>query len=557
MDEHPNLPPLLKKLAWARLASAGLLLGAGGLLALWLPLPFPFLPFALCLMAAAVVSSACLAVLPRITRLRRFAWLQLVTDILLITAVVIVTGGSRSVFSFLYVLSITSASLILSRRGGMVIGGLASLLYSGVVLTPAITPLDGLFESHEAAVLNLLAIFTNVGAFMAVAVLTGALAERLRSIRVAMEDQGKNLENLQAFKDLIFQSVGSGLIAMDTTRRITAFNRAAEEITGFSAADAVGQPWEAIFGDEISLDSVWVPAAGEGRQARRHEIRHRLKNGSEVPLGISFWPLRSGEGALRGMVGICQDLTGIKRMERRMRETDRLAAIGRLAANIAHEIRNPLASLSGAIEVMAREPSADGSRERLAEIVLKESDRLNQIITEFLKYARPAPLQRQPVNVADILDEVLLLLEQRPLPDALKVVKEYQHPLAAHLDPQQMKQALWNLCLNAAEAMPDGGELRVRARAAPRERPERIEISVSDTGAGVRPSDLPHIYEPFFSTKTKGSGLGLALVHRTVQDHGGEIEARSEPGAGTTFRLTLPLTLPSPPAGGEDEGEGA
>jgi two-component system sensor histidine kinase PilS (NtrC family) len=542
--ENPNLSALLRRLSWARLMTAGLLLGAGGLLALWFPLPFRLLPFALCLVAAATASTVYLLTLRTVTSLRRFAWLQLTLDVALETAIVAATGGPRSIFSFLYVLTITAASLILSRREGMVIAGWASLLYIGAIFAPTVFSFSGFLEPPQATALDVLTIFMNVGAFLVVAILTGTLAERIHFIRHALEDQGKNLGDLQAFKDLVFQSVGSGLIAMDMSQRITAFNRAAEEITGFHASEAQGQPWEAIFGNEISPETIWASAAGGGRQVRRHEIRHRRKDGSEIPLGISFWPLRSGEGAPIELIGVCQDLTEVKRLERRAREADRLAAIGRLAANIAHEIRNPLASLSGAIELLARDLPPEDTRERLVEIALRESDRLNQIITEFLKYARPAPLQRQPVNMAEILDEVLLLLERRPLPDSLKIAREYPDSLPVYLDPQQMKQALWNLCLTAAEAMPQGGELRISTRMGPHEKSERTVISVSDTGTGIRPHDLPHIFEPFFSTKANGSGIGLALVHRIVQDHGGEIEVRSEPGAGTTFRLTLPQSIP-------------
>jgi two-component system sensor histidine kinase PilS (NtrC family) len=548
VSEIPNLPGLLERLSRVRLMAAGVLLAAGGLLALWSPLPFRLLPFAASLVTAAAVSAVCLVALrTRLSQaspadLRRFAWLQLALDVVLETVLVSATGGFRSIFSFLYVLTITAASLILSRRGGMVIAGLSSLLYTGAIFSPPLFPWSGLPEPGDATALDAPVIFVNVGVFVIVALLTGTLAERIHQIRRALEDQGRNLQDLQAFKDLIFQSVGAGLIAMDASLRITAFNRAAEEITGFSADEATGRSWNAIFGGKISPDGALASAGGEGVQARRHEIRHRRKDGSEIPLGISFWPLRSGEGALVGVIGICQDLTEIKRMERRVREADRLAAIGRLAANIAHEIRNPLASLSGAIEVLVRDLPNEDTRERLAEIAIRESDRLNRIITEFLKYARPSPPQRRPVNMAEILDEVLLLLEQRPLQPGLKIIKGYQDPLSSCVDPQQMKQAIWNLCLNAAEAMPEGGEIRVSAALLPREKPEQIEISVSDTGAGIHPQDLYHIFEPFFSTKANGSGIGLAQVHRIVQDHGGEIEVRSEPGSGTTFRLLLPVS---------------
>jgi len=218
-----------------------------------------------------------------------------------------------------------------------------------------------------------------------------------------------------------------------------------------------------------------------------------------------------------------------------MRAADRLASLGRMAANIAHEIRNPLASLSGAVEVLAA-GAPDETRERLGQIVIKETDRLNAIIREFLEYARPAPLNRDTVNVAEIVDEVLVLLEHRSTPGTLKVVREFPPALPWSVDRQQFRQVVWNLCLNALQAMPEGGELKV-AMAVPG---GRLLLRVADTGEGIADGDLGHIFEPFYSTKAAGTGLGLALVHRVVQDHGGEIDVQSRAGGGAVFTLTLP-----------------
>jgi two-component system sensor histidine kinase PilS (NtrC family) len=268
----------------------------------------------------------------------------------------------------------------------------------------------------------------------------------------------------------------------------------------------------------------------------------RRHDGQEVPVGISFWSLRSGGGEAVGLIGVCQDLSSIKRMELHVRQADRLATIGRLSANIAHEIRNPLASLSGAIEALVKELPQDPTRDRLVEIVLRESERLNRIIRDFLEYARPAPMAMHDVNLADLLEEVVLLIEHRSVPVPLKVIREYGDSLPARVDSQQLRQAIWNLCINAVQAMPDGGELRVGGRFLPGEASRRLQLWVGDTGHGIADADLPHIFEPFFSTKAEGSGIGLALVYRVAQDHGGHVEVRSAPSAGATFTLTLPST---------------
>jgi two-component system sensor histidine kinase PilS (NtrC family) len=306
------------------------------------------------------------------------------------------------------------------------------------------------------------------------------------------------------------------------------------------AADALGQPWSAIFGHHIDLAAVRQVVGGSSEFPPRHEFQLKRTDGSEVPLGITFWALRSGGGDGVGLIGVCQDLSLIKQMEERMRQADRLAAVGRLAANMAHEIRNPLASISGALQMLVKDLPADGTRGRLVEIVLKESGRLNALVGDFLEYARPAPMAPIAVDMAQLVDEVLFLLEQRSAPACLKITREYAESLDAHIDPQQMRQALWNLCLNAVQAMPDeGGEIHVGSRRLAGST-SRFQFWIADSGSGIAEHDLLHIFEPFYSTKAGGTGLGLALVYRVVQDHGGHIEVRTRQGEGTTFTLTLP-----------------
>jgi two-component system sensor histidine kinase PilS (NtrC family) len=468
--------------------------------------------------------------------------MQICLDVALVTGIIASSGGSRSIFSFLYVLTVLEGSFLLARRGGLVAASLAGLLYVNVVFGRHLLALVGLAEPADRTTLEALTVLLNAAVLLTIAMLAGSLAERYHLAQRNLESQRKDFSDLQAFRDLIFQSVGSGLIAVNPEGRVTAFNHAAESITGVPEREALGQSWTTLFGGGVDLDEVRLTVANPGAQSQRYEIRLKRRDGVEVPVGVSFWSLRSGEGEAVGLIGVCQDLSSIKRMEERVRQADRLATIGRLSANIAHEIRNPLASLSGAIEALARELPADSGRDRLVEIVLSESDRLNRIIRDFLEYARPAPLTTNPVNLAELLEEVVLLIEHRALPAGLKVVREFDDALPARVDPQQLRQAFWNLCINAVQAMPEGGELRLGCRFLPGDGPQRLQLWVSDTGHGIAEADLPHIFEPFFSTKAEGSGIGLALVYRVVQDHGGQIEVRSKTGVGTTFLLTLPST---------------
>jgi two-component system sensor histidine kinase PilS (NtrC family) len=522
----------------ARLITAAVVLAVGGLLRLVGAFPYPFGRFGLAVLAAV---AAC-AILPlaqaRIRDARGFARFQLALDVALVSAIVAASGGARSIFVPLYVFSVLAASFVLSRAGALTVAALSSVFSVAIMLGPdALASLGGISGSGTTTD-EALAICLNAAVFLVVGFVTSSLASRYRESQEHLDGHRKHLSDLQAFRDLIFESVGSGLVGVDPRGRVTAFNRAAESITGFRSADALGQPWSAIFGAGVDLDEIRHTADKDPSPPRRYEFTLRRQDGRVVPLGISFWSLRAGDGEVAGLVGVCQDLSAIKQMEQRMRQADRLATVGRLSANMAHEIRNPLASISGAVEALAKDLPPDEERNRLVEIVLRESERLDHIVGSFLEYARPAPLTSIDVNLAQILDEVLLLIEHRSLPANLKIMREYAESLPARVDPQQMRQAIWNLCLNAVQAMPDGGEMRVGGRALAETEPEQIQIWVADSGHGIADADLPHIFEPFYSTKA--GGIGLALVHRILQDHRGLIEARSRPGDGTTFTLTLP-----------------
>ncbi len=532
---------LLRGVFWARLGVAGLLLPLGSLL------PEAMIPginhgVILLSLLTVVASSGGLLVAPPPARPRRIAWLVALLDVVLITAVVAATGGARSMFTFLYVMLVTASCVTLSRTGGLTIAGLASVLYTLLVFGRTVFPLAWAFEPpEETTALEIVTMFANAGTFLVVGIVAGGLAEHFQI-------QTRTLRDLRAINNLVFESVGTGLIALDRSHTITTFNRAAATITGVPVTAALGRPWASVFGDVVSLAHVEAElSAGAGKESRQ-EIALRRADGARVPVRLTFWALAadgtSGPQAdadsdvteRPGVICACEDLTAMKTMEERLRHADRLATLGRMSANLAHEIRNPLASLTGAIEVLANSETTDDVRARLAHIVLKESSRLNEILRDFLDYARPVPLARRPKNVIDVIDEVLVLLEHRAVAGALKVVRELPATLEWIVDPEQFRQAVWNVCLNALQAMPEGGELRVAAATVQ----GTLQITVSDTGEGISADDLEHIFEPFFSTKYDGSGLGLALVHRIMQDHAGDVHVESAPGAGSSFTLRFP-----------------
>jgi len=533
----PDANRLLRVFSGARLGLAVLLLTLGP------SLPSDLIPgmnagVVTPALIAVIISSGALFLVGALKQPRRIAWLVCLLDVVLVTAVVAATGGPQSIFTFLYVLSVIASCVLLSRTGGLAMAGISSVLYIGLVLGRTIFPIAAFFESpQETTALEVLTMFLNTGTFLVVAIVAGGLAERFHATHRELESHRKDFEDLQAFKDLIFHSVGTGLIALDHDSRITAFNRAAEEIAGVTTGDAIGRAWPDLFGSAVPLHTIESGIAhAAARTASRYETTLTRPDGTTIPVRMTFSALSSGDGRQLGLIAACEDLSVIREMEARMRQADRLASLGRMAANIAHEIRNPLASLTGAIEALTGNLAAAEERERLSQIVLRESDRLNEIIGNFLQYARPAPLALQTISISDALDEVLVLLEHRPLPATVKVVRDFAPDVMWTLDPQQFRQAAWNLCLNAVEAMGDGGELQVGTAI----HGDELEVWVTDTGEGITPMEISHIFEPFFSTKSGGSGLGLALVHRIVTDHGGHVDVRSAPGFGTTLTLSLP-----------------
>lgn len=526
---------LLRSVARARLGLAAVLLVAMPLL------PADFVPGRrgdiLALAFVVVLTTSAVLLVLRGENPRRLAWLVCLLDVAVATSVVAATGGTRSVFVFLYVLVVTVASVLLSRTGALVIAASSTLLYTALVVgRTALSAAKGLELPEEALPLELLTLFLNAGTFLVVAILAGGLAERYQATRRELVTQGKDLRDLQAFTDVIMRSMGAGLIALDPAHVVTAINPAAEALTGLSRGEAIGRPWTALFGEAVSLGRVEAAIREAPTAPPRRETTLHRPDGGQVPVRMTFSTLRSADGEPLGLVAVCEDLSEIREMEARMRQADRLATLGRMSANIAHEIRNPLASLTGAVEALRGETMTEDERSRLGDIVQHESHRLNGIIKSFLEYARPAPLAIAEADVAQLIADVLTLLEHRELPAGLKIVRELPDRLPWRLDAQQFRQALWNLCLNAVEAMPDGGELQVSAAAAA----GRLGVRVSDTGCGIDAASLPHVFEPFFSTKSGGNGLGLALVHRIIRDHSGQVDVRPTLNGGTTILLVLP-----------------
>jgi two-component system sensor histidine kinase PilS (NtrC family) len=480
----------------------------------------------------------------------RAFWLidvQLALDALAVAAFVWVTGGILSSFSFIYVLPIMAASAVHFRPGALRITALSMALYTATVALQYIqTPYRpwSVWEPGLAANLprGLLAEYTvavHLLGFLAVGLLTGSLAERVRRADEQLADASTAIANLQAYSEHIINSLTMGLVTCDRDGRILTFNRAAESITGHARGSTPGRPAAAVL--RFPADFAASLAAGFAQAgSRRTDYRYQRADGRDIDLGLSATTVETSEGP-SGFLFTFQDVTTIRRLERDARMQQRLAAVGEMAAGIAHEIRNPLASISGSMQILRKELALNGEQSQLMDIVLRESERLNQTIRSFLAYARPQRFSITRLDLRSVLQDAALLLRNSAEvgQDHVVDVDVPDEPVWCEADEGQVRQVIWNLATNGLRAMPDGGRLRLGARREPGDAAGVLEVE--DAGVGIPESELDTIFQPFHGTFEQGSGLGMAIVHRIVNDYGGEIRVTSKPGAGTTVEVRLPV----------------
>jgi len=474
--------------------------------------------------------------------IRMQARFQLALDVLLVTALVWDSNVIQSPYIALYILVIAISSLFLSQREVVVTSVGCAVLFTAcsLALTGALGPdansrLIGGSLSQTVQWIGLFDI-----AFFVVGLLSGRLADRQTRSDVRLQAARKSLANLRALHERIVASIRSGVVTTDLEGRIYTFNAAAHEITGYTEEAIRGQDASILFGEMNDHVADALAAAEKGATSPRFETSCLTSEGMRLRLGYSISPLNSEAGETTGMVITFQDLTQVRSLEETSRRQDRLAAIGRMAASIAHEIRNPLAAMRGSIQMLRSEVAADSSEAELMEIILRESDRLNQIITDFLSYARPRSLVQAQVDVGDLLHQTFSLLKHSPEINTNQVVETEvpEERLFANADEGQLKQVFWNLARNALQAMPQGGTLRATLA---KNSNDRLLLAFSDTGRGMTPDQVEQLFEPFSST-TGGTGLGLSIVYQIIRDHGGTINVRSREGQGTTITVELPMT---------------
>jgi len=479
--------------------------------------------------------------------------LQAVADVAFISIIVFATGLYDSVFSFMFVVVILLGSLERYLRGAVGWAILSSATYTvllylqmrGILHPPGFEGTSIPFHQFARSAV------THSTGFLLTGVLSGFLGEEIRKGKENVRDRDDVIQKLESFHRHVIDNIPSGLLTSDTQGRVNLVNDTACAILGVTREDTVGRPMEQV------LAGIEGWEAREGRddsRVPRAEIRFLRADGAEVYLGFSTSPMKDAEGCPIGRVVVFQDLTPIKQMEERVRIADRLAGVGELAAGLAHEIRNPLASIAGSSQLLRESSAVSGESSTLLEIIGRESERLNGLITDFLAYTGPSQRNTARLDLASLLRDVA---------EAVRAGEAREKGVAVELAPlrklltdgdgEQLRQVVWNLVRNAVQAAPAGGKVTLDGYEQIRHRVRYVVMTVSDTGAGIAPGNAEKIFNPFFTTKGGGTGLGLSISQRIVHQHRGFIEVRAAPGKGCVFSVFLPA---APAGAGERNGGG-
>jgi two-component system sensor histidine kinase PilS (NtrC family) len=476
------------------------------------PYPFAILYLIIFLYSLSIVYAFLLGKVKELP----FAYVQICIDVASIIALIFITGGIESWFSSLMLLMVISAAMVVNKKAGYVTATLMSIFYGSLIDFQFYgllhIPYDSLLFEKDF----LYNIFSHICALYLTAYLIGSLTSRL-------EKKDIDLRDLTLFNKEVIENTPSGLFTTGPEGIVLLFNRAAEDITGIGREVATGKHIVFAF-----------PFLEHIKEQTRIEEAVDFGGNTKV-IGLSISRMQDTEGAETGFIGIFQDLTELKKMAEEMKQKEKMAAIGELSTNIAHEIRNPLASLKGSVEMLREDAITIEQKHRLMSIALGEMDRLDTIITDFLNYSRPGKLEVQRFDLHQVLDETVELLKNRD-EENVHIKRAFNGPLHIKADPLQLKQVFFNLGLNALDAMPEGGELLISTH----ERDGLVRITFRDTGTGVSAVNLEKVFYPFFTTKEKGTGLGLSIAYRIVEEHDGLITLKSGPDEGAEFDILIP-----------------
>lgn len=471
-------------------------------------------------------------------RYQPFTYLQLLTDTLLITFLVYFTGGSRSVLTIIYLFPIITGGLMLFRAGGLIFAAMSTLEY-GAVLCLEYLGYSSIYMSDKIPpVANFTIILHHFSVhgliFFMVALLTIFLSERLKQTEAVLSKTAQDYDRLQSLYKQIFDDITTGIITVNEHGEITSFNRASEDITGYSQSEVIGQKLEKLFPDFITKVDNSFRQAGSLTK----------KNGNRIPVGYSWTKLNLPDTNENSRVYTMQDLSQIKKMENQVRQAEKMAAIGEMAAGVAHEFRNPLAAVSGAAQMLGSELIEDVENQRLMNIIIRECDRLETTIAEFLQFSKPLTPEKKWFSIKDVADESIQIFQQNPNWDhSSQFTTDFPYKFECWGDPAQIKQVLLNLIDNACTALAGtGGEIFLSGTENKTENNvEETIITIANNGPPIPANIVNKIFEPFFTTREKGTGLGLAIVWQIIKAHGGTIKVGKRAEEGTSFIISLPL----------------
>lgn len=480
----------------------------------------------------------------RFERYRPFlTYLQIIWDLSFVTILLLFTGGIVSPYSFLYLLSIMNAGLLLGRQQALYTASLCGILYGAMIDFQYFGRLSILgLGSEDALRLGashlFYAIFMNLIGFGLTAFITGYLAERARKSEEELQEKIINFEELSQLNSTIVTNIETGLLTTNATGLIRAFNPYAERLTGKKLEEIYNTPITALFDFfEGYLDTLTTATSGE--------FEYQSKDNDRMILGFRAAPFDDSTGVLAGFIISFWDLSGIRRMESELKKSDRLAALGELSGRMAHEIRNPLAAMCGSVQLLATHIAVDEGDRRLLAIVMREADRLNDLLSDFLAYARPTLLLKQAIDLGAFFDDIILFLSTDPRFSQISITRSIPSGTTLDADPNQLRQVVINILQNSADAMQAGGKIGIESRNMLSDsdtgRPVLVNrICISDTGAGLNETAAQHLFEPFWTNKAEGTGLGLAISYRIIEAHGGTISVETPEGGGCSIIIILP-----------------
>lgn len=469
---------------------------------------------------------------------------QFVLDAGLITWLVWLTGDLSSPYITLYIVLISVSSLFLRPLSTLLMAVLSAVLFVGLAILVAFSIIMSHGSIQPPGKMIQIASF-HVVAFLVVGLLAARLSDR-RFSGEQLKETAKSLASLRALHERIVESIRSGLITTDLDGKIYSINAAGAEITGYMPEAIIGRSAVSLFGDLSEPIRLSVGADMIGEQLPRFEADLSTPEGFAIHVGFSICQLLSEDKEATGYIITFQDLTEVRSMEESVRRKDRLAAVGRVGAGLAHEIRNPLGAMRGAIQVLESSTPPESMQADLMGIILRESDRLNSIITNFLSYARPKVGDYTETDVCEAVRDTLTLLRHGPdVSGEHKFFEDLpQDPVFIAADVTQLKQVFWNLARNSLNAMPEGGKLTFRVQSIP---VNRVRIEVEDTGVGMSQEQVSRIFEPFSVSTTGGTGLGLSIVYQIIREHGGTVNVKSYEGEGTKITIELPVEQTAKP----------